>query len=89
MLVTIGSDGLIKNWSLDLNSKSLHLSSTLTGHSNWVWDSAFSADSSFLLSGASDNTARLWDMTADEMICMYTGHSKAITAVAMNDSILN
>lgn len=83
----MGSDGLIKNWTLDLESKSFKLSSTLSGHSNWVWDAAFSADSSFILTGASDNTARLWDTAAGEMISIYTGHTKAITAVAINDSI--
>lgn len=87
MLMTMGSDGLIKNWSVDLESKTVSLSSTLTGHGNWVWDTAFSADSSFILTGSSDNTARLWDVTAGEMICIYAGHVKAITAVAMNDSI--
>ena len=84
----MGSDSLIKIWSLDQDSKSITLTSTLSGNNNyWIWDSAFSADSSFLLTGASDNTARLWDVTAGEVICIYSGHSKAITAVAMNDTI--
>lgn len=88
MLVTTGSDGLVKNWAINVDSTTIALSSTLTGHGNWVWDTAFSADSSFILTGSSDNTARLWDMTAGEVICIYSGHIKAITAVAMNDSII-
>ena len=88
VLVTMGSDGLIKTWSIDKQSKSISLSSTLSGHTNWIWDAAFSADSSFILTGSSDNTARLWDMSAGEVICIYSGHSKAITAVAINDTIL-
>ena len=86
----MGSDGLVKNWSIDSSqsTKSFSQSSTLIGHANWVWDAAFSADSSFILTGASDNTARLWDVLAGEMICIYSGHSKAITAVAMNDAII-
>jgi target of rapamycin complex subunit LST8 len=84
----MGSDGLIKNWSIDSQNNSINLSSTLSGHNNWVWDAAFSADSSFILTGSSDNTARLWDMAAGEVISIYSGHSKAITAVAMNDSII-
>lgn len=84
----MGADGLIKTWSIDSESKAVNLISTLSGHNNWLWDAAFSADSSFILTGSSDNTARLWDMTAGEVICIYSGHSKAITAVAMNDSIL-
>ena len=96
LLITMGSDGLVKNWSINSDSsssssseiKSITLSSTLTGHGNWVWDAAFSADSSFILTGASDNSARLWDLVSGEIICIYSGHSKAITAVAMNDAIL-
>lgn len=83
----MGSDGLIKNWCFDKDTNTLKLSSTLSGHSNWVWDAAFSADSSFILTGASDNTARLWDAEAGEMISIFSGHAKAITAVAINDSI--
>ena len=85
--MTMGADGLVKNWAIDQYLKNIVLTSTLTGHSNWVWDAAFSADSSFVLTGASDNTARLWDATTGEMISIYSGHVKAITAVAINDSI--
>lgn len=88
LLVTLGSDSQVKIWSIHSDSQSVKLASTLSGHSNWIWDAAFSADSSFILTGASDNTARLWDVTTGEMICIYSGHSKAISAVAMNDSIL-
>lgn len=85
----MGSDGLVKTWSVGEDAKTtIKLSSTLIGHSNWVWDASFSADSSFILTGASDNTARLWDVGAGETICIYSGHSKAITAVAMNDAII-
>ena len=89
----MGSDAVIKQWSFDDNdssfSEKLKLNSTLTGHSSWIWDAAFSADSSFILSGSSDSTARLWDMNSGEIICIYLGHTKSITAVAINDSILS
>ena len=88
MLITTGSDGLVKKWSIDADTKTITLASTLNGHGNWIWDAAFSADSSFILTGSSDNTARLWDVAAGEVICIYSGHAKAITAVAMNDSII-
>lgn len=88
----MGSDSLVKNWAIkstNQNTKTIELSSTLIGHNNWVWDASFSADSSFILTGSSDNTARLWDVVAGEMVSIYSGHSKAITAVAMNDVILS
>ncbi len=34
---------------------------------------------------SSDNTARLWDLAQGETIRTYTGHTKAITCVALND----
>lgn len=92
ILVTMGSDGLIKNWSFTDDSSDdakMTLVSTLSGHSNWVWDAAFSADSSFMLSGSSDGTARLWDVESGEIVCVYLGHSKSITSVAINDSIFS
>lgn len=58
------------------------------GHLKWVWDCAFSADSAYLVSASSDNTARLWSVSSGECICIYTGHTKALTSVALNDLAL-
>ncbi len=86
LLCTTGSDGAVRLWTIDSVQKSVHLLKTLQGHSNWSWDVVFSADSSFLVSVASDGNARLWDIEAGECICLYTGHQKALTSVAMNDT---
>ena len=51
-----------------------------------MWDCAFSADSAYLVTGSSDKTAKLWDVKSGEVILEYKGHTKAITAVALNDS---
>lgn len=75
-------------WTIDTDSQSIRPASVFQGHENWVWDAVFSADSSFLLTGASDRTARLWDVAAGDVVCVYSGHGKAITAVAMNDTLL-
>jgi G protein beta subunit-like protein len=63
----------------------LLLRDRLEGHLKWVWDCAWSADSAYLVSASSDTTARLWSVSSGECICIYTGHSKALTAVALND----
>lgn len=59
---------------------------SLIGHEGWVWDAAFNTDGSYLLTGSSDNTARLWDMTKFEMVQTFAGHSKGVCAVAVHDA---
>lgn len=58
---------------------------SLEGHLKWVWDCSFSADSAYLVTASSDNTARLWSNSSGECVCIYTGHTKAVTSVALND----
>lgn len=41
------------NWSLE---------KTLAQHQRWVWDAAFSADSSYLVTASSDHSAKLWEL---------------------------
>jgi G protein beta subunit-like protein len=50
-----------------------------------VWDATFSADSAYLVTASSDQTARLWDLAQGETIRHYTGHHKAVITVAMHD----
>ena len=55
------------------------------GHQRWVWDAVFSADSAYLVTASSDQTARLWDVAQGETIRHYTGHHKAVITVALHD----
>jgi G protein beta subunit-like protein len=50
-----------------------------------VWDCAFSADSAYLVTGSSDHSARLWDLSNGETIRHYNGHQKAVTCIAIHD----
>ncbi|TDH67238.1 hypothetical protein CCR75_007481 [Bremia lactucae] len=59
---------------------------TLQGHQRWVWDCAFSAVSSYLVTCSSDQSARLWDLSQGEAIQQYSGHHKAVVCVALNDA---
>lgn len=72
----------------DSTGTPLLLRSHLQGHLKWVWDCAWSADSAYLVSASSDTTARLWSVSNAECICIYTGHGKAVTSVALNDLAL-
>ena len=49
----------IKVWDLGTN----RLVRTLIGHTNWVGSLAFSPDSRHLVSGSSDTTIRIWDLS--------------------------
>lgn len=51
----------------------------------WVWDVAFSADSQFLVTASSDSVVRLWHVETAEVTREYTGHQKAVTALAFSD----
>lgn len=64
---------------------SLPLIQEFIGHTKWVWDCAFSADSAYVITASSDESIRLWDVNSGLSIATYAGHSKAITCVALND----
>lgn len=52
----------------------------------WVWDIAFSYDAQFLITASSDTVARLWSVSPVEVKREYSGHQKALTALAFRDS---
>ena len=97
LLATASADHTVKIW----NTTNFTLEKTLTGHQRWVWDCSFSADSAYLVTGAdpdcslmlmlthdaasSDHSARLWDLSTGETMRQYTGHSKSIVCIALND----
>eukprot|EP00768_Dysnectes_brevis_P002751 gnl/Dysnectes_brevis/2024_a2334_1089.p1 GENE.gnl/Dysnectes_brevis/2024_a2334_1089~~gnl/Dysnectes_brevis/2024_a2334_1089.p1 ORF type:complete len:325 (+),score=85.01 gnl/Dysnectes_brevis/2024_a2334_1089:31-975(+) len=56
------------------------------GHSKWVWDCAFSADSLFVVTASSDQTARLWNLARAKPIRQYSAHSRPVIAVALSDA---
>jgi WD40 repeat protein len=49
------------------------------GHTNWVLSVAFSPDGSFFLTGAEDDTARVWRMarTLDDLVT-WAGENRSI-----------
>lgn len=58
----------------------------LQGHTKWVWDATFSADSMYVLTASTDCSARLWEVQSGEQVSIFSGqHTKGITSVALND----
>ena len=66
--------------------KTIPLVKCLAHHQRWVWDAVFSADSSYMVSASSDQSAKLWDLRSGDVIRNYLGHNLAVTCVALNDS---
>jgi WD40 repeat protein/uncharacterized caspase-like protein len=54
------------------------------GHSGFVFAVAFSPDNRFVLSGAGDNKARLWDTRTGAEIRRFEGHTANVSCVAFS-----
>ncbi|MCF8054254.1 MAG: pentapeptide repeat-containing protein [Deltaproteobacteria bacterium] len=55
---------------------------TYTGHSESVTSCAFAPDGKSIVSGANDNTLRLWDVATGKEIRKFTGHPNSVTSCA-------
>jgi G protein beta subunit-like protein len=86
LLCTTSADHSIRLWSTE-NFESASPVSTLLHHQRWVWDAAFSRDSSYLVSASSDQSAKLWNLQTGDVIRNYIGHSLAVTCIALNDIV--
>ncbi|MFN8470135.1 MAG: effector-associated domain EAD1-containing protein [Caldilineaceae bacterium] len=56
---------------------------TLSGHTGWVAAVAVTADSRYAVSGAGDNTLRVWDLASGETVHTLSGHTGRVEAVAV------
>jgi WD40 repeat protein len=54
----------------------------LSGHTDLITSMAFSPDNKLLLTGSSDKTARLWDLSTGQLLRILSGHTAALTSVA-------
>jgi target of rapamycin complex subunit LST8 len=80
-ICTTSADHKCKIWLTENFSED----KVLVGHQRWVWDAVWSADSAYIITASSDHVSRLWDISTSETVRHYTGHHKAVTALALND----
>jgi len=73
-------DGTISLW----DAASGNSQTTLTGHTDYMTDVAFSPDGTVLASASEDGTVRLWNAAAGKTIHVLEGHGAPVQAVAYN-----
>src|SRR5205085_1883971 len=56
----------------------------LKGHTDRVTSVAFSPNGKRIVSGGSDNTARVWDAQTGKELCLLAGHTDQVNAVAFS-----
>ena len=62
----------------------LHIVRTLEGNADWVNAVAFSPDGQYALSGASDNSIRLWEVVTGRKIQTFSGLTEQPISVALS-----
>ncbi|KAG0288595.1 hypothetical protein BGZ96_007692 [Linnemannia gamsii] len=87
--VACSSDGqLVATCSIDqvrlYNANTGAFNVSLRGHNNSVTSLAFSYDSTLLVTGSYDKTARIWNVQTGEGGHVLGGHTEAVTAVAFS-----
>lgn len=82
LIVTTGGDGTARIYKTD---DDFQLYRELKLEKFWMWDVAFSNDSKYLFTASSDGIGRLWKIEAKTIEREYSGHSKALTAIAFKD----
>lgn len=84
LIADIGADRSIRVWNVATGA----LERSLIGHTGPVRNIAWSADGSFVVSGAGwqgvDNTARIWSPTTGQALHTLSGHSDFVFSVAVS-----
>ncbi|MFQ3639620.1 MAG: serine/threonine-protein kinase, partial [Chloracidobacterium sp.] len=66
-----------------LKAAELTLGATLTGHEHVVKSLAYHGTGNWLASASGDGTIRLWDVTTNREIAIFSGHEYSVNAVAI------
>lgn len=84
LIVTTGGDGTARIYKTDDDFK-LYRELRIPAEKFWMWDCEFTNDSSRLFTASSDGIGRLWKIETKTIEREYSGHSKALTALAFKD----
>ncbi|KAK7573855.1 hypothetical protein V9T40_011046 [Parthenolecanium corni] len=87
LLVTTSADQTASIWKTE--DFSLYRQLKYDGGQRWVWDASFTNDSQYLVTASSDGLARLWNIETGAVEQEYSGHTKAVTALAFVDHTAN
>ncbi len=60
------------------------LQMTLSGHTDWLSDVAFSPDGRFLATASYDNSVKLWDAQTGRELRTFTDHSRVVNGLAFS-----
>jgi serine/threonine protein kinase len=80
VLVTAGSDHVLRLWSLPAGS----ILKSLLGNTDTITALDMSQDSRLLVSGGEDRTVRLWDVASGKLLREFKGNQAAVTAIAIS-----
>ncbi|KAL3087749.1 hypothetical protein niasHT_029513 [Heterodera trifolii] len=83
-VATTSADQTAKLWSCSSNTHKLLNTYSVPGN-KWVWDCAFTNDSSHMVTASSDGILRMWELNTCKVVRTYQGHSLGITAMAFRD----
>ena len=60
------------------------LDSLLTGHTNYVFNAAYSPDGKFIATASNDETARVWNAANGQPVAQLTGHTKPVISAVFS-----
>lgn len=84
LLAAASADGKIYVWSIaedDADGVAVEPVATLAGHSGEVRAVDWSPDGAYLISGATDNSIRIWSVETGETVAKLTEHTNVVRAV--------
>ncbi len=76
-----GVDGTVRFWNTSVSTNQLRF--TPFGQVTYLWSIAFSPDGLWL-AGAADKTIRLWNLTTQQQVRVFEGHTGAVSSVAFS-----
>ncbi|MCB0131384.1 MAG: hypothetical protein KDD78_11060, partial [Caldilineaceae bacterium] len=90
-------DHAVRLWTIDAQLQ-MQLHQTLPGHTHVIWSVAFGPqptrdattnvpiDRQLLITGSSDQTVRVWDVTTGQSLYTFHGQPRALAAIAVSPS---